>query len=40
VWELYVPYYLGYGSGGIKNKIPPFATLIYEVELLQVEDHL
>jgi FKBP-type peptidyl-prolyl cis-trans isomerase len=37
VWELYVPYNLGYGSGGIKGKVPPFATLIYEIELLDVE---
>lgn len=37
IWELYVPYNLGYGSGGIKNKVPPFATLIYEIELLGVE---
>jgi FKBP-type peptidyl-prolyl cis-trans isomerase FklB len=37
IWELYVPYNLGYGSGGIKNKVPPFATLIYEVELLDVQ---
>ncbi len=36
-WELYVPYKLGYGSGGVKNKVPPFATLIYELELLSVE---
>jgi FKBP-type peptidyl-prolyl cis-trans isomerase FklB len=34
VWELYVPYQLGYGSGGVKDKVPPYATLIYEIELL------
>ena len=37
VWELYVPYSLGYGSGGVKDKVPPFATLIYKIELLDVE---
>jgi FKBP-type peptidyl-prolyl cis-trans isomerase len=37
IWELYVPYNLGYGSGGIKDKVPPFSTLIYEIELLKVE---
>jgi len=37
VWELYVPYHLGYGSGGIQGKVPPFATLIYELELVDVE---
>jgi FKBP-type peptidyl-prolyl cis-trans isomerase FklB len=34
IWELYVPYQLGYGSGGIKDKVPPYATLIYQIELL------
>ncbi|HYG40413.1 MAG TPA: FKBP-type peptidyl-prolyl cis-trans isomerase [Cytophagales bacterium] len=38
-WELYIPYDLGYGSGGIKDKVPPFATLIYEFELLKVESN-
>jgi FKBP-type peptidyl-prolyl cis-trans isomerase FklB len=37
VWEVYVPFYLGYGSGGIKDKVPPFSTLIYKIELLDVE---
>jgi FKBP-type peptidyl-prolyl cis-trans isomerase FklB len=37
IWELYVPYNLGYGSGGIKGKVPPFSTLIYEIELLGIE---
>jgi FKBP-type peptidyl-prolyl cis-trans isomerase len=37
IWELYVPYNLGYGSGGVKGKVPPFSTLIYEIELLNVE---
>lgn len=36
-WELYIPSELGYGSGGIKDKVPPFSTLIYEFELLKVE---
>jgi FKBP-type peptidyl-prolyl cis-trans isomerase len=36
-WEIYVPYKLGYGSGGTKEKVPPFSTLIYELELLDVQ---
>ena len=36
-WEIYVPYYLGYGSGGSKGKISPFATLIFEIELVSIE---
>ena len=39
-WEIYVPYKLGYGSGGVKDKVPPFATLIYQIELLKVEDQI
>jgi FKBP-type peptidyl-prolyl cis-trans isomerase FklB len=36
-WELYVPPELGYGKGGRDKRIPPNSALIYEVELLSVE---
>lgn len=36
IWEIYVPHYLGYGSGGTKGKIPPYSTLIFELELIKV----
>jgi FKBP-type peptidyl-prolyl cis-trans isomerase FklB len=36
VWAVYVPYNLAYGSGGILNLVPPFSTIIYEIELLEV----
>jgi len=33
-----VPSYLGYGVAGDDNKIPPRATLIYDIEVLKVEN--
>ncbi len=36
VWELYIPYQLGYGEQGAQGAIPPCAALIFKVELLEV----
>lgn len=36
-WELYIPHDLAYGPMGQPNAIPPYATLIYELELLEIE---
>ena len=34
---LIVPYWLGYGEKGIRGKIPPHTTLVFDIELLKVE---
>jgi len=38
-WEFYIPYKLAYGSGGIQDQVPPFGTVIYEVDLLKVKSN-
>lgn len=35
-WEIYLPYNLAYGETGSHGSIPPYATLIFTVELLEV----
>ena len=35
-YRFFIPYILGYGEGGAGSSIPPFATLIFDVELIEV----
>jgi FKBP-type peptidyl-prolyl cis-trans isomerase FklB len=38
-WKLYIPSDLAYGSRGAGNAIPPHTPLMFDVELLEVEEY-
>ncbi|MDG2454812.1 MAG: FKBP-type peptidyl-prolyl cis-trans isomerase [Bacteroidia bacterium] len=35
-WELYIPYMLAYGDRAMGAKIPPYSTLVFTIELLEI----
>lgn len=35
-WRLYIPYQLAYGQHGAGDKIAPYSTLIFDIELLEI----
>lgn len=35
-YRFFIPYHLGYGESGAGKQIPPFSTLIFDVELIDV----
>lgn len=37
-WRLFVPPELAYGEKGLRDRVPPQSTLIYELELVEVID--
>lgn len=38
IWKVYIPASFAFGAKGVPNLIPPYSALIYELELLSVQE--
>lgn len=36
IWEVWVPYQLGYGVSGYGDNIKPYTTLVFQVEVKEI----
>jgi len=36
-WEVYIPYDKAYGANGVGEVIPPFAALVFKIELISID---
>lgn len=37
VYKFYIPHQLAYGEDGFEDVIPPYAALVFEIELLEIK---
>lgn len=37
IWEVYLPHHMAYGEQGSGSNIPPYSTLIFKIELKEVQ---
>lgn len=35
--RFFIPSYLAYGKAGVNNKVPPYSSVIFDVELVEIE---